>query len=255
MVSNNQKKISLSIVIPCYNEEARLSILEDALQDLCALNYFELEIIIVDDGSSDQTSAKVQSSPFLNQFRESNHFIFVSLPDNKGKGGALREGVLRANGDFILTMDTDISTHPNELINWEKLLGSSFNSDEILIASRTHTDSILIEKPFRKFTGSIFNFCVRILTGIRFRDSQCGFKLYPSTIGKKLFSELHENGWAHDVEILMRAKLLSMSVREMPVQWIVRDNSKVNIFSDSIGMFIQLINISRRVKNSFKTSP
>lgn len=246
---DNPKKFQISIVIPCYNEENRIYLLEKALEDFLLRNFFQTQIILVNDGSTDETINKIKSSVFFRSLADKENFLLIDIHKNKGKGAAIREGVMQANGEFVLTLDADISTHPNELINWQNILNKPFEPKEIIIASRTHPDSILTEKYFRKITGFVFNFFVRKITNINFRDSQCGFKLYPSDIGKKLFNNLTEYGWAHDVEILTKAQILSIPIREMPVHWIVRDKSKVNVFIDSFKMIYQVIKIKKSVKD------
>jgi dolichyl-phosphate beta-glucosyltransferase len=247
--SNN---IKLTIVVPCYNEQERINDLELEILNFLKIWGNNIELIIVNDGSKDSTASIIENSNFFSDLKTKNNFIFISLSKNLGKGGAIQQGVLKASGDFILTMDADIATHPNELFNWLNILGEPFKNDEILIGSRTHKQSKLVEKPYRKLTGYIFNFFVRTLTGIKFTDSQCGFKLYPAQIAKKLFINLFEKGWAHDVEILYKAQLKKIKIIDMPVNWTVKDNSKINVLSDSFKMFFQLIKISIRTKKAIK---
>lgn len=227
----------MSIIIPCFNENNHIPTLIAALEEFISKWFSNYEIIIVNDGSTDNTSLSIENSDFFNQLKKTEHFQYVKLNKNKGKGGALKAGVDRASGDYILTMDADISTHPLELINW------TFDKNSIIIASRAHKNSQLKEKKYRKFIGIVFNFLVRKITGINVRDSQCGFKLYPGSIAKTLFSNLITDGWAHDVEILCRAKQSGIEIIEMPIKWTVKNDSKVKVLSDSIKMFLQILKI------------
>jgi dolichyl-phosphate beta-glucosyltransferase len=242
--------VKISIVIPCYNEAERLSQLEEGLKEFIASWGHEYEIIIVDDGSTDETSKQIQSNEYFNKLKQDGVFTFITLPENEGKGGALKAGVLDASGDFILTMDADISTHPLEIVNWKNQLNGSFGSNSIIIASRTHRGSTLIEKKHRKIIGLIFNFLVRKITSLSVRDSQCGFKLYPKSVAQDLFFNLQTNGWAHDVELLCRAKQQQINIIEQPIHWTVKDNSKIHILSDSLKMLFQIMRIRIQILNN-----
>lgn len=241
--------VNVSIVIPCLNEAQRLSTLEKGLKEFINAWRHEYEIIIVDDGSTDDTSNKVIQNNFFKMLMNKGVLNLITFKQNKGKGAALKAGVLETNGDFVLTMDADISTHPLEIINWKKKLKGMFDKNAIVIASRTHKHSTLIEKKHRKIIGLIFNYVVRLITGLNIKDSQCGFKLYPREIGKNLFANLHTNGWAHDVEILCRAKQLNIRIIEQPVHWTVKDDSKIRVLGDSLKMFLQILRIRIQILN------
>jgi len=238
----------LSLVIPCYNEQKRIKQLHRALQEFDQKWNQSAEIIIVDDGSSDG-SAEAIDSTFSGTFSDRIDFQLLALPENQGKGGALKAGVEAATGDFILTMDADVATHPLNLQKWLKELpGKTFNEEEILIGSREHEDSEVEGNFIRRIAGLIFNLIIQVWTGLNLADTQCGYKLYPSKIGKLLFSQLKTNGWAHDVELLYYAKLHDISIKPMPVQWTHQDDSKINLASDSFKMLMQTIAISTRLR-------
>lgn len=231
---------SLSLVIPCYNEEGRLSNLFAAITPFFKQWKGAVEVVIVDDGSTDQTVKAIQNHP---DFKDQEAIRLLPADKNLGKGGALALGVAEARHDFILTLDADMSTKPQELLHWKKEAGV-FREDTIYIASREHKDSDVQAQTSRRIVGNVFNFLVRSLTPIRTRDSQCGFKLYPAAVAKTLFARLQVKGWAHDVELLYRAHLEGVKIQEMPVTWQEEAGSKINVMKDSVRMLFQILFIS-----------
>jgi len=242
---------TISLVIPCYNEAGRLGHLLKTLKSFDQKWTSPLEIILVDDGSTDDT-AKIIEEKFPTNFSGDTSFNFVKLPQNEGKGGALKAGVTVATGDHILTLDADMATRPQELRKWlAKLPKKTFNTNQILIGSREHADSQVEAQGIRRLAGWIFNFFIQLFTNLNLRDTQCGFKLYPKAAAQKLFGDLKSNGWAHDVELLYRGKLAGYEIQSMPVKWDAMDDSKINLLTDSIKMFWQTVFISLRVNWDF----
>lgn len=237
----------LSLVIPCYNEENRLKQLLSTLKSFRQTWKSPLEIILINDGSTDNTAAIINQD-FTSAFGGDTRFEFVNLSKNQGKGAALKAGVAAADGDYILTLDADMAARPHELANWLKEMPeNSFPDDEILIGSREHEGSSIKERGFRRFIGLIFNFIIQLFTNLNIEDTQCGFKLYPKAAAKKLFAENKSGGWAHDVELLYRAKLAGFGIQSLPLKWEAQEDSKINVVSDGIKMFLEVIGISMRV--------
>ncbi len=245
----------LSLVIPCYNESARLKRLFKKLQDFERKWDKELEIVIVDDGSSDDTKSKINS--LAPTWSSKTSFKFLPLEKNVGKGGALKAGVAEADGDHILTLDADFATNPVELLNWQKLIPTkSFSNKEIYIGSREHADSKVQGQALRRVAGLIYNFVIQFFTNLNINDTQCGFKLYPKNIAKKLFADLKTNGWAHDIELLYQAKFDETPINAMPIKWEHQDESKISLVSDSLKMGFSTALISARLNwNYFVTQP
>ena len=236
----------ISLVIPCYNEASRVNLLVNGLKKFDANWSKNYEIIIVDDGSSDNTVELLESK--LVGLTNASNVEIIALEKNKGKGNALKAGVEKATGDFVLTLDADMATSPLELKNWLKKLGSnSFDKNEILIASREHADS-KVDGRGRRVVGLMFNAVTQIMTSLTAKDTQCGFKLYPIDIAKRLFSNMKVKGWAHDVELLYKAELGGTKVTTMPVTWKHVDDSKINVLQDGISMVLTTIFAAWRIK-------
>lgn len=229
----------ISLVIPCFNESDRLPLLFSALEDFEAKWQNSCEYIFVDDGSTDTTLRQLESHTFC---KSTARKIKILTQANTGKGGALKLGVAHATGEYVLTIDADMAAQPTDIILWlEKKKG--FSKKEILIGSRELKNSHVEDFGHRKLIGNIFNRIIRIATGLRINDTQCGFKLYEVNTAKLLFGSLQTLGWAHDVEILKRANLLGYAIVEMPVHWKAVKGSKINVLKDSWKMFWEVIRI------------
>ncbi len=242
----NEKEFlyELSLIIPFYNEKSRVPLLFEGLINFSKKYNHKYEVILVNDGSKDGGEEVIREHAHFKELESSEQIRIISLPGNSGKGGALKKGVADASGRFILTLDFDMATDPMTIEDWKKSEGGKYKEEEIWIGSRPHPKSQLKEKPLRKFIGIVFNAIIRLFTGLHIKDTQCGFKLYPSEIGKLLFGEMRIKGWAHDVEILRRAHLLGITVKELPVVWKAVDESKVSVVRDSIKMFLQTWHIA-----------
>ncbi|MFZ4752751.1 MAG: glycosyltransferase [Chitinophagaceae bacterium] len=234
----------ISLLIPCYNESSRCHLL------IAGITQFQrewkglFEVVIVNDGSSDDTLQILEN--WKDQCGASRQ-IQIITQQNTGKGGAIQRGIPCCKGDFILTLDADMSTSPEELNRWW-VLNAGFKQDEILIGSRELKESIIREFPLRKWIGNWFNRIIRWITGLHFKDTQCGFKLYPNKLAQEIFTQLKTMGWAHDVEVLCRAKKMQMKVKEMPLQWQAVEGSKVVVWKDSFRMFKEVLQIQQLMK-------
>lgn len=252
--SGQTPDILLSLVIPCYNESMRVDLMMQGLAEFEEKWKGRYEVIIVDDGSKDDTVQKTEAAL-------SGKYAFLApkvqverMPANGGKGSALKHGVTKAKGDYILTLDADMSTRPAELILWEKREKSLFNgAPAIYIGSRKHEDGKVEALKSRRFIGGIFNGVVQLFTTLQLKDTQCGFKLYSGDVARFLFGQMQSTGWSHDVELLYQADLNGIAIMEMPVNWVNQPESKVNVVVDSAKMFFGVLGISFRtwLRNSF----
>ena len=239
---------SLSIVLPLFNEEARLPYLFNSIKKFSINTKYDLEFIFVDDGSVDRSLFLVKN------FKKENIKIInikiINYKNNKGKGYALKQGVLSSNKKWILTIDIDLSVSFEQLNYWikNKYLKKDNN---IFFGSRLLKKSNIIAKKYRVFTGNIFNILLRLIINDKFlniKDTQCGFKLYEKSLAKIIFKNIKENGYIHDVEILILIRKKKFRVYELPVDWTHKDGSKINIIKDSIKMLIDLFHLKLRYK-------
>ncbi len=226
---------SISLIIPCFNERVRIDKMWQGINNFMAEWQGAVQIIIVNDGSTDTTEEAIFNNSTYKQLLLSNKILYL-YQANAGKGGALQNGIAHATNSYVLTLDADMATMPTELLQWLQMDATIFEGNNIVIASRTLAASTLVLISARRKTGNIFNKMVRGITGLPYRDTQCGFKLYPCVIAKELFANLSTKGWAHDVEILKKAKANNYPIIEMPITWNERDASKINVVKDGIKM-------------------
>lgn len=227
--------MELSVIIPAFNEEFRLPPTLLDIHYYLATQGTEFEIIVVDDGSSDDTANVTKKFQLL-----APRVKLISLPQNGGKGAAVRKGVLEAKGKTILFADADGSTPIQEL---ERLQDALKKGADIAIGSRAIASNETRVKTcwYRKVIGRVFNFLVALIAQLKYQDTQCGFKLFTNSAAKFLFSIQKANGYSFDVEVLLIAKLAEMKVSEVGVNWTNIPGSKVNLVSDSFRMFLDII--------------
>jgi dolichyl-phosphate beta-glucosyltransferase len=229
---------SLSIVIPAYNEESRLpQTLRKVLGWAASGSFSFLEVIVVDDGSRDGTARVVEEMAGQHACLR-----LVRNPGNRGKGYAVRHGMLEAKGEWILYTDADLSSPIEEL---EKLCRAACEKDAgVAIGSRAVDRSLVeVHQPaMRELSGRCFNLVMRVVTGLPFRDTQCGFKLYRQDAAREIFSRQKQDGFSFDVEDLLIAKKLGVRAVEVPCRWANVEGTKVRL-SQGILSFLDLVKI------------
>jgi dolichyl-phosphate beta-glucosyltransferase len=232
----------ISIVIAAYNEESRIGESLLKIKEYLDGRDADYEIIIVDDGSTDNTrqvAADYKS--------EITNLKVISYPINKGKGYALRQGVFASAGDMVLLTDADLSTPIDELGKLLPLItGQKY---DVVIGSRALKASEILKKQpwWRQGMGKIFNKIVGVLVLDDFSDTQCGFKLFSDKAAKSLFKNARVNRFAYDVEILVLAKERGYRILEVPVKWVNSPSSKVDPIFESMQKLFDLIKISMRM--------
>ncbi|MDP1689508.1 MAG: glycosyltransferase family 2 protein [bacterium] len=229
----------LSVVIPAYNEATRIK--ETILKCSSYLidKHLIHEIIVVDDGSTDKTVDVVQEI-----IKTLSNLILVKLQQNKGKGAAVQYGMEVAIGDVRLFMDADGSTPIEEI---ERLL-PLLESYDIIIGSRALNDSRVKRSQswYRQLFGKFGNIIVRLLFGLQLYDTQCGFKLFNKRSAEFLFPKLILNRFGFDIEILALGNKYGLKIKEVPVTWEHKENSKVN-YSDYIDVLISILKVKYRM--------
>ena len=230
----------VTVVVPAFDEEARLVPTFDTLERWLVANEPSFEVLLVDDGSSDATAE-------VGERYAARHsgFEVVRLPENRGKGAAVREGLLRSRGEIVLFSDADLSTPIEELAKLEDALE---RGADVAIGSRALPDSNLVVRQawVRETMGKTFNVLVRLFTGLPFRDTQCGFKLMRGEMARSLAAEMREDGFAFDVELILLANRRGATIVELPVTWRNDERSRVNAVSDPVRMLASMLRIVSR---------
>ena len=212
---------TLSIVVPAYNEAARLPTTLPKLAQFCE-RHGSVEVLIVDDGSKDTTAAVVQEFAARYPFAR-----LLQNPGNRGKGYSVRHGMQKAQGDWILSTDADLSS-PLEEVN--KLIDAVDREQAAGAIGSRALDRSLVgvhQAAFREWSGRIFNVVMRISTGLPFRDTQCGFKLFRKDASAVIFSRQLLDGFGFDVEDLLIARIHGFKIVEVPVRWDNVEGTKV----------------------------
>lgn len=236
---------TLSIVIPAYNEEKRLPATLDRI-----LAYVERsplpvgEILVVDDGSRDSTAALVEARGGMVRL--------IRNPGNRGKGYAVRNGMLAAQGDWSLSTDADLSAPIEEL---GKLIDAARREQAVVAIGSRALDRGLVkvhQPVMRELSGRAFNVVMRVVTGLPFRDTQCGFKLFHKDAAREIFSRQIEEGFSFDVEDLVIARQLGLRSIEVPVEWSNVEGTKVSL-AQGMKSFADLVRIrSRALQGRYK---
>ncbi|HJT70109.1 MAG TPA: dolichyl-phosphate beta-glucosyltransferase [Terriglobales bacterium] len=228
-----------SIVIPAYNESARLgATLERVLAHIATENW-DAEIIVVDDGSSDDTVQIVKRFSAMN-----TAVRLLENPGNHGKGYSVRNGMLNANGEILLFTDADLSA-PIEQAS--KLFAAIDAGADVAVGSRwldptlqTHRQSWL-----RQFYGRSFNLVLQLLLGLKFKDTQCGFKAFRRNAARALFSMQTIEGWGFDAELLYIACRLNLRVVEVAVVWSHDPGTRIHPLRDGLRMIREVLTVRR----------
>jgi dolichyl-phosphate beta-glucosyltransferase len=239
--------LSLSIVVPAFNEERRLT---DTLQRLTAYlrdRPWSWEVRVVDDGSTDRTVAVVEA------FRASEPRVIVQREPHGGKGRAVKAGLLAAAAEYRFICDADLSMPPHELA---RFLPPALVDFDVAIGTREGINAHRIGEPFyRHLMGRLFNTLVQAFVVPGIEDTQCGFKMFTARAVSAIFPSVTVNGWAFDIEVLALARQRRLRIVEVPIEWHYGEESQVSMLRDGAGMLRDLLRIRSHLTRSARGDP
>jgi glycosyltransferase involved in cell wall biosynthesis len=226
-----------SIVLPAYNESARIAATLDKILAYTARRRGNAQIVVVNDGSADGTAELVRAYAC-----DHPELLLLENPGNCGKGYSVRNGMLHARGDILLFSDADLSSPIEEA---DKLFAAIEQGADIAIGSRWLDSGLQKRKQplYRQLFGRIFNLALRIILNLQFKDTQCGFKAFTRRSAQAIFPLQKIERWGFDPEILYLAGKFGFSVSEVPVAWSHRDGTRINPLRDGIRMFAEMLRI------------
>ena len=238
MFNTNQNPY-LSVIIPVYNEQSRITYTLEKLTSFLNEQTFKWQILIINDGSTDNTENIVE------EWMQKDPRILIESIPHQGKGIAIKTGMLSSSGSYRFMCDADLAMPINEL---SKFLEAAEKNYDIVIGSRQISGSNRIGEPLlRHIMGRVFNILTRLLLIPGIHDTQCGFKCFSAKAANQIFPAQKIKGFAFDTEILYLAYQRKLSICEIPITWHHHSDSKVNIIKDSIMMFKDILLIRLRI--------
>ncbi|MBN1427795.1 MAG: glycosyltransferase family 2 protein [Anaerolineae bacterium] len=225
----------LSIIIPAYNEENRLPASLEQVAAFVAAQSYAIEVIIVDNNSIDRTAE------IAGQFAAEHPYARVLTEPRKGKGMAVRTGILDGRGEYLIFCDADFSMPVEEI---GKFVPPALSNYDVAIASREAPGAQRIGEPeYRHLMGRIFNLIVRIIAIPGIQDTQCGFKAFRREVAQVVFPLLTIGGWGFDVEVLFVSKQYGYKLIEVPISWYHKSQSRVSPMTDSAKMVWDVLRV------------
>ena len=230
----------LAIVVPAYNEAARIAATLQRLRDHLLTRDWRWEIVVVDDGSSDDTARVVEEVSAMDPR------VRVQREPHRGKGGAVRAGLLASTAAYRFICDADLSMPEHEL---DRFMPPELGDADVAIGSREGAGARRVGEPLlRHLAGRGFNFAVRRLMVPGVQDTQCGFKMFTAAAVDAIFPYVTVDGWSFDVEVLYLARMRGLRLREVPIEWYYHRESRVRMLRDGVGMFRELLRMRRRAR-------
>ena len=230
-------QLGISIIIPAYNEGARLGITLEKVLAYVARRGWDAEVIAVNDGSHDNTAEIIRRHAERNL-----RLRLLENPGNRGKGYSVRNGMLHARGEILLFSDADLSSPIEEA---EKLFAALNQGADIAIGSRWLQSDLQMQRQplYRQLFGRVFNLLLRIILGLNFKDTQCGFKAFTRRAAKTIFPLQSIERWGFDPELLYLAKKFNLKVVEVPVAWAHSEGTRISPLRDGTKMFLEMLKI------------
>ncbi|MDQ3757788.1 MAG: glycosyltransferase, partial [Actinomycetota bacterium] len=238
--------LRLSVVVPTYKEQSRIASTVARLRGAGLAEEGDLEIVVVDDGSPDDTVAAAKAAG-------ADHV--VALPANRGKGAAVRAGMLAATGRAVVFTDADLAYPPEQIAH---VLAALEAGADVVIGSRRHVDTTTLVRArrLREVTGRLFNLLTYVVLLGNYRDTQCGLKGFQHDAAQLVFSRTRIDGFAFDVEVLHLAERLRLTLREVPVELANTTESTVRVGRDSLRMLWDVFRIRRlAVRGEYDSPP
>jgi dolichyl-phosphate beta-glucosyltransferase len=232
--------LSLSLIIPAYNEERRLPATLETASAYLSRTPWDWEIRVVDDGSTDGTRRRVED------FSRREPRVVLQAEPHRGKGGALKAAFLKTTKAYRLMCDADLAVPIHEVA---RFLPPVLTGVDVAIGSREGEGASRIGEPVaRHLAGRVFNLAVRLLVVPGLHDTQCGFKMFTAAAAEEIFPAVTVDGWAFDTEALRIARARALRIHEVPIEWHYHPESRVRVLRDGIDMFAELLRIRRRAR-------
>jgi len=231
-----QPKYTISIIIPVFNEESNIPSILTHIKNTLSETLLDYELIVINDGSTDKTEPVL-----LEEQKLDKRVKVLSYKQNKGKGHAVKMGVLNSSGDVVCFLDGDLDISPSEIKNYiDELEGC-----DLVIASKAHPLSVITAPFVRKMLSKMFSMLVRLAVGINIKDTQSGLKVGNGNALRKIFNVMLVKRYAFDVEMLAIASRLNLKIKESPIKITLDCSFK---FREIVNMFIDVLGISYRLR-------
>jgi glycosyltransferase involved in cell wall biosynthesis len=230
-------QLTYSFILPAYNEGERLTSSLPKVLDYIRERHLSAEVIVVNDGSTDDTASTVSKSAATDPMVR-----LIENPGNRGKGYSVRNGVLHATGDVILFTDSDLSSPITEA---DKLFEAIDQGADVAVGSRWLRRELQTERQpwYRQLYGRLFNLGLRLVLGLKYRDTQCGFKAFTRKSADVIFSRQRIERWGFDPELLFLARKFKLRTVEVPVKWAHDHRSKISPLRDGLKMGVEILKV------------
>jgi len=246
-VNNGTERPFLSIIIPALNEATRLPVALEKIDVFLKQQPYKAEVIVVENGSTDDTVGVAQ------RFANEHPYVKLFAGEPRGKGRAIKRGMLEACGDYRFFCDADLSMPIEEI---SKFLPPQLTNFDVAIASREAKGAKRYGEPFRRhLMGRVANFLIKLLAVRGFEDTQCGFKCFTRAAAEDLFSVQRMNGIGADVELLFVAQRRGYRIVEIPINWYYNADSKMRLVNDSLGIIREMLEIRRNWREGLYRKP
>lgn len=236
VLQSGQAKYTISIIIPVYNEESHIPSILTHIKNILSETMLDYELIVINDGSTDNTEPVLVEEQKLDK-----RVKVLSYGQNKGKGHAVKMGVLNSRGDVVCFLDGDLDISPSEIKNYIKELEGC----DLVIASKTHPLSVITAPFIRKMLSKMFSMLVRLAVGINIKDTQSGLKIGNGNALRKIFNVMLVKRYAFDVEMLAIASRLNLKIKESPIKITLSSSFKLR---EIVNMFIDVLGVSYRLR-------